>query len=166
MVGRVRMVCVVTGCICALLAGGTCGNALAAAGSSLEPGVHIDPRSPAAKEYALPLAQARQIGAGGGASENEGPLFGAGITPSGPSGPTGSRTLPRSGSDSHANGETGGVSGPERSAGAPRRASLASPGSGGDGSLLALIGGGVAIIVLGGFGGTVLRHSRRPPQMG
>ena len=33
---------------------------------------------------------------------------------------------------------------------------------GGDGSTLALIGGGVAVLVLGGFGGTVLRHSRRP----
>jgi hypothetical protein len=38
-----------------------------------------------------------------------------------------------------------------------------SPGSSnGSGSLLALIGGGLAILVLGGFGGTVLRHSRRP----
>jgi len=37
--------------------------------------------------------------------------------------------------------------------------------SDGDGSTLALIGGGVAILVLGGFGGTVLRHNRRPtPQ--
>jgi hypothetical protein len=36
--------------------------------------------------------------------------------------------------------------------------------SGGDGSLLALLGGGVAILVLGGLGGVVLRHSRRPPS--
>jgi hypothetical protein len=37
------------------------------------------------------------------------------------------------------------------------------PGSGGgNGSILALVAGGVAVLVLGGFGGTVLRHSRRP----
>jgi hypothetical protein len=34
--------------------------------------------------------------------------------------------------------------------------------SSGGGSLAALIGGGVAILVLGAFGGTVLRQSRRP----
>jgi hypothetical protein len=37
-----------------------------------------------------------------------------------------------------------------------------SSSGGGDGSLLALIGGGIAVLILGGFGGTVLRHSRRP----
>ena len=31
---------------------------------ALEPGVHVDPGSPAAKEYALPLDQARQTGLG------------------------------------------------------------------------------------------------------
>jgi hypothetical protein len=34
--------------------------------------------------------------------------------------------------------------------------------SAGNGSLLALLGGGLAILLLGGFGGTVLKHSRRP----
>jgi hypothetical protein len=41
------------------------------------PGVHIDPGSPAAKEYAIPLAQARGGGSGGSGS---GQLFGRGIT--------------------------------------------------------------------------------------
>jgi hypothetical protein len=41
-----------------------------------------------------------------------------------------------------------------------------SQGSTGNGSLLALIGGGLAILVIGGFGGTVLRHSRRPTPSG
>jgi hypothetical protein len=39
-----------------------------------------------------------------------------------------------------------------------------SSSSGSDGSALALIGGGVAILVLGGLGGVVLRHNRRPPS--
>ena len=57
---------------------------------ALEPGVHVDPGSPAAKEYALPLNQARQTGqpsanaAGSSGSEpssGEASLFGAGIKP-------------------------------------------------------------------------------------
>jgi hypothetical protein len=43
-----------------------------------------------------------------------------------------------------------------------RRAVAGADSAGGGASLPALIGGGVAILVLGGFGGTVLRHSRRP----
>jgi hypothetical protein len=46
----------------------------------LQPGVHVDPGSPAAKEYAVPLGSAR------GASTPNGPgsekLFGSGVTPS------------------------------------------------------------------------------------
>ena len=134
---------------------------------ALEPGVHVDPGSPAAKEYALPLNQARQTGqtsanaAGSSGSEpssGEASLFGAGIKP--PRGGSGSRAK-----RGHANSPA--------SAGEP---TLAQPvaatdpaitralreSGGGDGSTLALIGGGVAVLVLGGFGGTVLRHSRRP----
>jgi hypothetical protein len=42
------------------------------------------------------------------------------------------------------------------------RAARTQGSSAGSGSWLALVGGGVAILLLGGFGGTVLRHSRRP----
>jgi hypothetical protein len=46
--------------------------------------VHFDPNSPAGKEYALPLAQARNEAAGrggsAGASATSAPLFGAGIS--------------------------------------------------------------------------------------
>jgi hypothetical protein len=49
-------------------------------GAPLQPGVHVDPGSPSAKEYAVPLGSAR------GASTPNGPgsskLFGSGITPS------------------------------------------------------------------------------------
>jgi hypothetical protein len=64
-----------------------------------EPGVHVDPNSPAGKEYQLPLETARQQAAGGTATGGRGsggsgargatstagpssaPLFGQGITP-------------------------------------------------------------------------------------
>jgi hypothetical protein len=51
-------------------------------------GVHFDPDSPAGKEYALPLDQARGEATGGGESDEEAapgaPLFGAGVPPTGP----------------------------------------------------------------------------------
>jgi hypothetical protein len=50
----------------------------ALAAAQLAPGVHVDPGSPAGKEYAVPLAQARAAAAGGGAGPTQ--LFGAGIT--------------------------------------------------------------------------------------
>jgi hypothetical protein len=57
-------------------------------------GVHFDPESPAGKEYALPLAQARNEAMGGGGSDDgsgaSAPLFGAGISGRG-------RTIVRSG---------------------------------------------------------------------
>ncbi len=55
--------------------------ASALAGGSLSPGVHVDPGSPAAKEYALPLATARGAPADTGST---GALFGKGITTSAP----------------------------------------------------------------------------------
>src|SRR5271168_4320784 len=58
----------------------------AQADTGLEPGVHVDPGSPAAKEYAIPLGQARQIGAEGSSDGSSPPLFGAGIGPRGPGG--------------------------------------------------------------------------------
>ncbi|MGI8559333.1 MAG: hypothetical protein ACR2ND_13700 [Solirubrobacteraceae bacterium] len=63
-----------------LLAAASPGQALA-----LEPGVHVDPGSPAAKEYAFPLSSARGISGGSpGATAKGSPaapaLFGAGIT--------------------------------------------------------------------------------------
>lgn len=137
------------------------GATAVAPASALEPGVHVDPGSPAAKEYALPLSQARQTGGGStsaGASETP---FGAGISPptsggSGGSGAAGSRSR-KGGSSPSAQPVA-----PGRISPAVRRAVAGADSAGGGASLPALIGGGVAILVLGGFGGTVLRHSRRP----
>jgi hypothetical protein len=166
-----------------------------ASAAALETGVHVDPGSPAAKEYALPLEQARQTDATP-KSSGQAPLFGAGIKPPGGSSPTissstssptsGSSRSPRSsraGGSSRGGGNRGaggssraGLEGAGRTAAIRRREENAayvgppftsadlrtSSSGGGDGSLLALIGGGIAVLILGGFGGTVLRHSRRP----
>ena len=52
---------------------------LAAPAVAQEDGVFVDPDSPAGKEYAIPLEEARRHGAGGGAPGTGQPLFGAGI---------------------------------------------------------------------------------------
>jgi hypothetical protein len=132
----------------------------ASASGGLEPGVHVDPGSPAAKQYALPLNQARRTGAAPGSSETAaGALFGAGINPPG-GGSGGGGSRPRTHTANGGSGDASSSS-PHLTA-AVLRAANGAGGGGGDGSLLALIGGGVAILILGGFGGTVLRHSRRP----
>jgi hypothetical protein len=61
---------------------------LAAGDAAAEKGVHFDPESPAGKEYALPLAQARNEGAGKTGVGKDGsiepaPLFGEGVGGSG-----------------------------------------------------------------------------------
>jgi len=142
----------------------SCSTASAQAGTGLEPGVHIDPGSPAAKEYALPLNQARQTGSQSSArGSSSGPLFGAGIGPPGAGGsspsPSGSAKAVRAGRASRAGGaNTAGLQAALPSSVLHVSSSPAS--SGGSGSSLALLGGAVAILVLGGFGGTVLKRSR------
>jgi hypothetical protein len=139
----------------------------ATAAAELEPGVHVDPGSPAAKEYVLPLNQARQSGGSSSSNDGAAPLFGAGITPpgggSGGSPPTGRGAHP----GSHTTHNTSTHGGSPAPAPTPLPAAVLrtarSPNSSvGSGSLLALLGGGLAVLVLGAFGGTVLRHSRRP----
>jgi hypothetical protein len=139
---------------------------LAQSAAALEPGVHVDPGSPAAKEYALPVSQAR--GAGGGSSEGaHEQLFGAGIKPP-------SSGSPRGGSPSAATGARGDAKSAGQSESGSAATATQSPptlvrrvadgqaSSGGGSSLPVLLGGGVAVIVLGAFAGIVLRHGRRP----
>jgi len=58
--------------------------ALAAPAAALEPGVHVDPGSPAAKEYGVPLSQLRQSASGQApAGAATPPPFGTGISPAG-----------------------------------------------------------------------------------
>jgi hypothetical protein len=157
--------------VLSLLAGALSLSTAADAGA-LEPGVHADPGSPAAKEYALPLTQARQTGSGHG-----GGLFGAGIgraprargslrgdLPLGRSprrdGSAGAHPAPaRSGSGGSGRAGGGGQQGGASQDPLPsavQSAARARPGSG-SGSILALLGGGVAVLALGALGGTVLR---------
>lgn len=147
-----------------------CSVAPVPAALGLEPGVHVDPGSPAATEYALPLNQARQTEKGAVTNEasSASAPFGAGIRPpgSGGSSPPGPR----------ANGGRPGArrarSGVPRAGGggtsvavppAVLRASSSRASLGGDGSLPTLLGGGFATLVLGGFGGMLMRRSRRRP---
>jgi hypothetical protein len=151
-----------------------CAPAGASAAASVEEGVHVDPASPAAHEYALALTQARHTGSGSASrsatrSERSETLFGDGIKPPAAGGSsqsaTGSKARGRDGHGTPSSGAPATLSGVEAGVPAAVLRAERSRGSGGEGSTLALIGGGVAILVLGGFGGTVLRHNRRPtPQ--
>ena len=142
----------------------SCLTVSAQAATGLEPGVHADPGSPAAKQYALPINQARQTGAAPGqASTGSAALFGGGIKPpgSGGSGRGGSNGgQPPSGARHGASGTT------SSSPGAPLpavvlQATRSQSASSGSGSMLALLGGGVAILILGAFGGTIMRRGHR-----
>ena len=139
--------------------------AVPATALGLEPGVHADPGSPASKQYSLPLNQARQTGASPAGHEGSSANvpFGAGIKPPGTGGSShsgaGAGQAPsRSGaSRPNATNPTGGQA---TLPSAVLRAS-SSP-AGGDDSTLALLGGAVAILILGGFGGIIMRRSRGP----
>lgn len=154
----------------------SCATPLVKPAAALEPGVHIDPGSPAAKEYALPVGEARRTGTGreGSASSpaqeaaesTSEPLFGAGITRPGSGG--GAAGDGRSGAGT--NGAVG-----HRPARSPAKGASTQPtpvfvqrvadghaSPGGGSSDLVLLAGGLAILALGAFAGVVLRHSRRP----
>jgi hypothetical protein len=144
-------------------------TAAAQAGAGLEPGVHIDPGSPAAKEYVLPLNQARQIGGGTPSSRSpSGALFGAGITPPGAGGSShlgagSGNARPKSPATAH--GPGGAIPAGTQStlpAGLLRDSSSQAGPTGSGDSILALLAGGVAILAIGGLGGMVLRRSHHP----
>ncbi len=138
----------------------------AQANAGLPPGVHIDPGSPAAKEYAIPLSAARQTGAGSGGGSSSS-LFGAGIAPRGPGSPPNahSGTAGRGGATKiSAGGSAAGLRAEHVVARESLPSSVLASSSrvSGDGdSLLALLAGGAGILVLGGLGGTFLRRARR-----
>jgi hypothetical protein len=113
-----------------------------------EPGVVVDPDSPAGKEYAIPLDEARResgatIPGGGGGSDDSsgggaasGALFGAGISP-------------KPGSTARPSGKSG--NGSESSPGADRPAGGGSAAdTSDDPAPLLLIGGGAALVLLVG----------------
>src|SRR5438874_780815 len=134
----------------------------------LEPGVYVDPGSPAAKQYVLPLSQARQTGAPSApAPSSPRALSGGGISPPGgggagpASGSSAGTPAPATRSSRARNGAArkargGGARHAASRAAAPvplpaaaLRASHTRDSSAGSGSLLALLGGGLAILILG-----------------
>jgi hypothetical protein len=139
-------------------------GAAAPVASAAEPGVTIDPGSPAGKEYALPVDRARHEAGGlpsgggsgpsggsgsGGASSGGGELFGAGVTPRG-------RRAGGNGSG------TGGSSAPgisQRDASAAGIPAASSSGDSMTGSVLGIVAGVLLLGIVGGLGVRRLRTS-------
>lgn len=139
-----------------------------AAASRAEAGeVHFDPESPAGKEYALPLQQARNEALGGGGESTPGgggsagaatPLFGVGVGGegggSGPGGGTarpGGESKPEGGDEGAQSGRSGDL--PESDSGSAR-AGAAATASYSEGEGLLLLAG---ILTLGAAIGLGLR---------
>lgn len=147
------------GAACALVALGLLAGAGQAAAQS--DGVHVDPDTPAGKEYALPLDKARQDVAPNsgaqGSDPGEAELFGAGISKrdGGGKGGGGDDGAAAGGS----NGESGGSHDPALTDSASVAKATASSGSRiSPGWLTALIAFGV--LVVGGAAGLSLRALR------
>lgn len=129
---------------------------------ALEAGVHADPESPAAKEYALPLAQARQSGSGHG-----GGLFGAGIrrvSGRASGSPSDRRDQRQRSSATNQGSSDRRYARPSEQAAATElpaavRAAVRAPTKSDGNSLLALLVGAAAVLVLGVIGAAV--RSRR-----
>ena len=150
--------------------------------SSQQQANQANPGSPAGQEYVIPIAAARREAAGvtaggsggaggaggsaaaGGSGSGSGsaPLFGVGVTPSsgvGAAGQAASRRSPKTRAGGHARGAK------HRSTATPaaadRPVSLASvtrPGSAGGDGWLALVGGGLLVLVVGGGAGIAMRR--------
>jgi hypothetical protein len=116
-----------------------------------EPGVHVDPGSPAGKEYAIPLESARREGAGGGvqgsgggggsASGSSPPLFGAGISQA-------KRHSSDGGGKDAGSGDSGGGAAPSAAKSVAARADdggSASLRTAGIAALVLLVGGGLGL---------------------
>jgi hypothetical protein len=179
-VGRRRLIAALVGCCTVLPA--------AAAQAQSGPGVTVDPGSPSAKEYGIPLEDARRKADPSGSASHhvvqgsrKSPLFGEGVSPGGQQNPAGS-----AGGGSAARGSARGGSADSSSAGGarrrqrrgspaagsvsagavkPRRApaavvdAAARPGAPSGGSSTALfVGIGALVLGLGALGGLVLRR--------
>jgi hypothetical protein len=139
---------------------------------------HIDPKSPAGTEYQLPADRARQDANGGGSSGSGGtagatPLFGAGVDGNTPT----ARKRP-SARDGARNGAGNGSHTPKRSPTGPRTTTAPAPveqpdlgtstaeivrrqadaPDGGGSGLVAVGGGAVGVLLLGGLAGLAWRR--------
>jgi len=160
------------------------GSPLAAAKTTPSPGVHIDPGSPVAKEYGIPLAEAR--GGGTGTGSGSGQLFGRGITRAPASAPKPTPTVtPSAAPGPAAAGGSVARTAPAAKRTARPRAHHAAPAGRARGTEVAatpatqlpplsrpaattgtgiawMLGVAALVLALGGLGGAVLaRHGRR-----
>jgi hypothetical protein len=131
-------------------------------------GVFFDPNSPAGKEYALPLDQARDEAAGAGKSDRpvgeKAPLFGEGVSR------RGSAPLPAAGGGgaSGGSGSSGGSDvggqgqGPQRLPATAAATAAASSAADDSYALSSAILWVAAILALGGIAGLVLRVLQPP----
>ncbi len=146
--------------------------ALAAGSGSPPPGVHIDPGSPAGKQYVIPIVAARsETSSGGNSSAPAGiptsggpgdpPLFGAGVTP--PAANTGSSRargghLKKRAARRHLASPSHTPIQPHPAPAIP--SSVTAPAN--SSAWLALAGGGALVLLLGGGGGLALRRRLSP----
>jgi hypothetical protein len=155
--------------ICAVLAAAAAlagaGPATAAQPRQIAPGVYADPSTPAGKEYALQLQQARGTGSPppSATSHSSSPaLFGAGIAPA----KSAAQARPVAKPATHKQAATSTRPQPSTTTTTPTGARVAAPataGSSSGGGTLALVGGAAAILALGGLGGVLMRRRRLEP---
>jgi hypothetical protein len=132
--------------------------ALAASGPP--PGVHVDPGSPAGKQYSIPIPSARGEASGqsaGSGSANP-PSFGAGVTPSAAAPTKGhsSRSSALSSRSARTRPRHHGSSAALTAASSTQPATAADRVGGN--SWLPLVGGGALVLLLGCGGGLALRR--------
>ena len=141
--------------------------ALSTTAAAQDDGVHVDPDSAPAKEYALPLHQARGVGqeSGGGSSRSStpAPSFGSGITPKPAASAAGSSSQSerptRSGNE--ASGDKAAADSRDREVDAATtvRASNGDDGGGSGGTaVLYSIGAAVAVLIAGALVALALRR--------
>jgi len=130
--------------------------------------VHFDPESPAGKEYALPLDQARDEAAGAGKSDGpagkKAQLFGEGISKQGSNAAPGSSAGNggTQGSNEGAGGDTGDKNGPQGQEQRQLSASVVAVSSNDHSyALSSAILWVAAILALGGLAGFALRAAQR-----
>jgi hypothetical protein len=134
----------------------------AAAGSGSSP-LHVDPASPVAKEYALPLPSARGAPPKSGRS---GRLFGAGITPSKARTTDTTAAEPRRSRHAGTRAAGGGAAGGRTAGGRTRATAKGVPAdyrvlrSGSGSGVLWMVLAAVVVVALGSAGGIALRRRR------
>lgn len=148
-----------------------CGMATAApVAAAQDDEVFVDPDSPSGKEYALPIDTARQAGAANTRQQQpsrgagDAPLFGAGVgadgNGAGTSAPTRARDGSRARQDELTDAQTTRSAQAQAQAGTVAKRAATAVGPGGTGSLAAIAGVGLGVLLVGALAGLLLRRRR------